>query len=52
MEVSTVFVLATFNRLHKKMNVLYHDYAKSVGLSDAAFWLLYSLYEHGQSCTQ
>ncbi len=52
MEVSTIFVLATFNRLHKKMNVLYHDYAKSVGLSDAAFWLLYSLYEHGQPCTQ
>lgn len=52
MEASTVFVLATFNRLHKKMNVLYHDYAKSVGLSDAAFWLLYSLYEHGQPCTQ
>lgn len=52
MGVSTVFVLAAFNRLHKKMNVLYHDYAKSVGLSDAAFWLLYSLYEHGQPCTQ
>lgn len=52
MEFSTVFVLATFNRLHKKMNVLYHDYAKSVGLSDAAFWLMYSLYECGQHCTQ
>lgn len=52
MGFSTVFVLAAFNRLHKKMNVLYHDYAKSVGLSDAAFWLLYSLYECGQSCTQ
>ena len=52
MEVSTVFVLAAFNRFHKKMNVLYHDYAKSVGLSDAAFWLLYSLYEYGQPCTQ
>lgn len=52
MKISTVFVLAAFNRLHKKMNVLYHDYAKSVGLSDAAFWLLYSLYEYGQPCTQ
>lgn len=52
MELSTVLVLAAFNRLHKKMNVLYHDYARSVGLSDAAFWLLYSLYEHGQPCTQ
>ena len=52
MEFSTVFVLATFNRPHKKMNVLYHDYAKSVGLSDAAFWLMYSLYECGQPSTQ
>lgn len=52
MEESTLFVLAVFNRLHKKMNAIYHDYAKSVGLSDAAFWLLYSLYEHGQPCTQ
>lgn len=52
MELSNVFVLATFNQFHRKMNVLYHDYAKSVGLSDAAFWLLYSLYEYGQSCTQ
>lgn len=52
MEVSTLFVLAAFNRFHKKMNVLYHEYAKSVGFSDAAFWLLYSLYEHGQPCTR
>lgn len=52
MNALPVFVLAAFNRLHKKMNVLYHDYAKSVGLSDAAFWLLYSLYENGGPCTQ
>ncbi len=52
MKVSTVFVMAAFNRLHKRMDVLYHDYAKSVGLSDAAFWLLYSLYEYGEPCTQ
>lgn len=52
MELSTIFVLAAFNRLHKKMNVLYHDYARTVDLSDAAFWLLYSLSEHGQPCMQ
>lgn len=52
MELTTIFVLAAFNRLHKRMNVLYHDYARTVDLSDAAFWLLYSLYEHGQPCTQ
>ena len=34
------------------MNVLYHNYAKAIGLSDSAFWLLYSLYEHGDPCTQ
>lgn len=52
MECSNIFVLSVFNQMHKKMNVLYHNYAKSVGLSDTAFWLIYSLYEHGQPCTQ
>lgn len=52
MEMPTVFVLTAFNQAHKKMNVIYHNYAKSVGLSDAAFWLIYSLYEHGYPCTQ
>lgn len=52
MNTPTVLVLAVFNRLHKKMNVIYHNYAKSVGLSDASFWLLYSLYECGKPCTQ
>lgn len=52
MEQPIVFVLYNFNQAHKKMNVLYHDYAKSIGLSDAAFWLLYSVYEHGKPCTQ
>lgn len=46
------FVLYNFNQAHKKMNVIYHDYAKSIGLSDAAFWLLYSVYEYGGPCTQ
>lgn len=52
MELSTIFVLAAFNQAHKKMNVLYHNYAKSAGMSDAAFWLMYSLYERGHPCTQ
>ena len=45
-------MLAAFNKIHKRMNVLYHSYAKKAGLSDAAFWLLYSLYEYGRPCTQ
>lgn len=52
MDHSITTVLYQFNQTHKKMNVLYHDYAKSVGLSDAAFWLLYSIYEQGKPCTQ
>lgn len=52
MKEPIVLVLSKFNRAHKKMNGIYHNYAKQVGLSDAAFWLLYSLYEHGHPCTQ
>lgn len=52
METPIVLVLAAFNRAHKRMNVLYHNYAKEVGISDAAFWLMYSLYEKGGPCTQ
>lgn len=52
MEAPVVLVLAAFNRAHKRMNALYHNYAKKVGMSDAAFWLMYSLYEKGGPCTQ
>ncbi len=52
MEPSSIFVLTVFNQAHKKMNVIYHNYEKAIGLSDSAFWLLYSLYEHGDPCTQ
>lgn len=52
METPIVLVLAAFNRAHKRLNVLYHNYAKEVGMSDAAFWLMYSLYEKGAPCTQ
>lgn len=52
METSIKSVLATFNRTHKRMNVLYHNYARDAGISDAAFWLMYSLYEKGGPCTQ
>lgn len=52
METPIVLVLAAFNRAHKRMNVLYHNYARDAGISDAAFWLMYSLYEKGGPCTQ
>ena len=37
--------LEEFNQLYKKMKEIYHLYAKSLGISDMAFWLLYSLHE-------
>ena len=43
--------LEAFNRLYKQMDECYHAYARSQGLSDAAFWLLYCLNESGP-CTQ
>lgn len=52
MEFPSILVLSAFNRMHKKMNVIYHNYAKSVDLPDASFWLMYSVYEHGNPCTQ
>lgn len=52
METPIKSVLPTFNRTHKRMNVLYHNYARDAGISDAAFWLMYSLYEKGGPCTQ
>lgn len=35
--------LAAFNQLYKEMDEIYHQYAREHGISDTAFWLLYSL---------
>lgn len=34
------------NRIWKRMNVQYHNYAVACGLSDPAMWTLYALYEN------
>lgn len=52
MEGSNELILSSFNRAHRKMDGLYHDYARRVGLSDTAMWLLYSLCEQEYPCTQ
>ena len=39
--------LAVFNQLYKEFDDIYHQYAKRHGISSAALWLLYSLYEGG-----
>lgn len=44
--------LTEFNQVHKEMDIVYHNYAKDSGLSDTAFWILYSVSEHNGSFTQ
>lgn len=52
MEQNKQAKLATFNRIYKELDVVYHNYAKSFGLSDAAFWILYSVTERDGEFTQ
>lgn len=40
------------NRIYKRQNELYHHYAVRCGFSDAAFWILYMLFEGDEIYTQ
>lgn len=44
--------ITAYNSLIKEDNSLYHALAKSFGLSDTAFWILYILEESDQAVTQ
>lgn len=44
--------LAEYNGLYKENDELYRNAARTVGLSDCAFWILYFLREHGAELTQ
>ena len=44
--------LSAFNQLYKKMDEIYHLYAKRLHISDMTLWLLYSLAESGAAYTQ
>lgn len=41
-----------YNRLLKACDTVYHNAAVRMGLSDCAFWILYTLQESGRSYTQ
>ena len=43
--------LEELNQLYKQMDGIYHRYARRLGLSDTAFWILYCLGE-GEPLTQ
>ena len=44
--------ISDYNTLYKEGNRLYHSLAKHFGLSDTAFWILYSLEESETALTQ
>lgn len=44
--------LKTYNKICKEMDIVYHNYAKKCGLSDMAYWILYSMAESDEYFTQ
>ncbi len=49
---NALFNLKEYNRLYKESDILYHNYARSCGLSDMAYWILYSIAESDEFFTQ
>ena len=45
-------LLRSFNQLSKETNVIYHNYAAVNGMSDATFWILYTICYYGEGVTQ
>lgn len=52
MESQYLSQLTAFNQIIKEMDDMYHNYAKSCGLSDSAFWVLYSLWGNNNISSQ
>ena len=44
--------LKNYNRTFLRMDEFYHNIATKSGLSDCAFWILYSICEDGDGCSQ
>ena len=52
MDVKERNELKEFNMLYKEVDELYHRIALEIGLSDSAFFILYSIAEFGDGCLQ
>lgn len=50
--VNTGKTLSEYNSIIKENDELYHKIARSFGMSDCAFWILYMLRESGNDMTQ
>lgn len=44
--------LMEYNRLQKKLEDFYHNFAKICGLSDSVFWIIYSVIKRQEPYTQ
>lgn len=52
MEVKQCDELREFNRLYKETDSLYYEIAVKAGMSDSAFWIMYTIVELGDGCLQ
>lgn len=50
--MDTFACLKKFNKIYKEMDIIHHNYAKSCGISDMAYWILYSIAESDECFTQ
>lgn len=50
--MNTLNRLKLYNQICKEMDIVYHNYAKNCGLSDMAYWILYSIAESDEYFTQ
>lgn len=44
--------LKALNHLYMRQDKIYHRFAQNAGLSDSAFWILYTMFESGGPITQ
>ena len=51
-EINNRQYILAYNQLLKECDSIYHDAAVRAGLSDCAFWILYSLYGADHTITQ
>ncbi len=52
MELKPGHEIKEFNSLYKELDELYHKIALAIGLSDSAFFIMYSIAEFGDGCLQ
>lgn len=52
MEMKRYVNTQEFNRLYKELGRLYYEVSFQTGISDSAFWIMYSIAELGDGCLQ